>query len=171
VTAKTILVDFDGVIHSYKSGWLGADQIPDAPVPGALDALRIYIEYGYDVCIYSSRSKDPKAVAAMHDWFVKHGFEWLFLEQLAFPTEKPPAWLTIDDRCFCFKGRFPSTSDIDSFIPWNQRGDRIVRRSVSFDTETSMLADQLSDGNLSRLIRKLIYREAMANDLPTPSSV
>ena len=31
---QTVVFDFDGVIHSYKSGWRGASIIPDPPVPG-----------------------------------------------------------------------------------------------------------------------------------------
>jgi hypothetical protein len=32
---KPILcLDFDGVLHSYTSGWKGAAVIPDPPVPG-----------------------------------------------------------------------------------------------------------------------------------------
>ena len=31
---KTVVFDFDGVVHSYTSGWQGEDTIPDPPVPG-----------------------------------------------------------------------------------------------------------------------------------------
>ena len=30
---KTILADFDGVLHEYIKPWQGADVIPDGPVP------------------------------------------------------------------------------------------------------------------------------------------
>lgn len=33
-------IDFDGVLHSYKSGWQGARNIPDPPVPDAIPWLR-----------------------------------------------------------------------------------------------------------------------------------
>lgn len=116
---KTICIDFDGVIHSYKSGWKGIDDIPDPPVPGAFKALIQYIDYGYEVCIYSSRSKDIKGIMAMTAWFIANGYpENKYLEKLSFPTQKPAAWLTIDDRCICFDGKFPGTDAIDNFQPW-----------------------------------------------------
>ena len=44
---KPILcMDFDGVIHSYESGWRGATIIPDVPVEGALEFLKAAIEPG-----------------------------------------------------------------------------------------------------------------------------
>ena len=37
---KILCLDFDGVIHSFTSGWRGAGIIPDPPVPGALDFIK-----------------------------------------------------------------------------------------------------------------------------------
>jgi len=60
--SKPILcVDFDGVIHSYTSGWKGAAMIPDAPVPGALQWLRKASEW-WDVQIYSSRTSQAGGI-------------------------------------------------------------------------------------------------------------
>lgn len=130
-----ILVDFDGVIHSYTSGWQGADIISDPPVPGAIefllkhlplpDALGIDREYkGPEVQIYSSRSRQSGGIDAMKKWLVMHGVDrWYFRDDiLKFPTQKPAAFLTIDDRAICFSGTFPSTQEMLDFKPWNKLG-------------------------------------------------
>lgn len=129
-----ICVDFDGVVHSYTSGWQGACDIPDPPVPGAFKALWEYVDKGARVCLYSSRSKEPGAIEAMKEWFKLWekdecfasrpiGWEGVYLANvLEFPTQKPAAWMTIDDRAFCFEGDFPSLGWITRFKPWNKRG-------------------------------------------------
>jgi hypothetical protein len=117
---KTLCVDFDGVLHSYTSGWRGVDQVPDGPVPGAVDWLRAMLGEGFDVCIYSSRSKDPTGVAAMMAALRVWGMDMDDIERLDFPIEKPAAWLTIDDRCFRFEGDFPSADWLRRFRPWNK---------------------------------------------------
>jgi len=112
---KTLVLDFDGVIHSYTSGWRGAAVIPDAPVQGAFTAIELYLDH-FKVAIYSSRSSQLGGVEAMREWFVKHGFNRV--GELEFPSQKPAAWLTIDDRAHRFDGVFPSVSAIASFTPW-----------------------------------------------------
>lgn len=65
---KPILcLDFDGVIHSYLSGWKGAHFIPDPPVSGAM-AFLIEAVKAFDVQIFSSRSHQEGGIAAMKAW-------------------------------------------------------------------------------------------------------
>jgi hypothetical protein len=130
-----ICVDFDGVIHSYASGWKGADVIPDEPVPGALDWLRDHLpipeaiscmgpEYvGPEPVIYSARSSQSGGIKAMRNWFIKHGMHTAYFSDdiLKFPTTKPPAFLTIDDRAICFDGRFPTTEEMMGFTSWQKK--------------------------------------------------
>ena len=40
-----LALDFDGVLHSYTSGWQGADVISDPPVPGAIEFLMEAVEH------------------------------------------------------------------------------------------------------------------------------
>lgn len=124
---KPILcMDFDGVIHSYTSGWLGADVIPDKPVPGAFDFLLEAIKH-WSVRIYSSRSIQEGGIEAMKDWFKNRGWPCEFkkegwvLNGLEFPYYKPPANMTIDDRAVCFDGTWPNPVELLSFKPWNKK--------------------------------------------------
>ena len=51
--AKTVAVDFDGVIHAYGKGWLDG-TIYDKPVPGAFSALSMLMDR-YAVFIHTTR--------------------------------------------------------------------------------------------------------------------
>ena len=117
---KTLCVDFDGVLHSYSSGWKGAGIVSDPPIPGAVAWLVSMLAEGFDICVYSSRSKDADGVEAMRAALKKWGMDPDDIDRLDFPTEKPAAWLTIDDRCFRFEGDFPSADWIRRFRPWNK---------------------------------------------------
>lgn len=128
---KPILcVDFDGVIHSYTSPWRGADVIPDPPVPGALRWLWKATEW-FNVHIYSSRSKEAAGRNAMVAWFAVQALNEFEDDQLAkdfcaamtFSHEKPAAFLTIDDRAYCFEGDWSEIdpADLLHFKPWNKR--------------------------------------------------
>ena len=130
-----ICVDFDGVIHSYTSGWMGVDQIPDPPVPGAIEWLVDHLPVPDGICamapehegpivqIYSSRSKSWRGRRAMKRWLIENGLprEYITDKVLKFPVKKPPAFLTIDDRAICFEGEFPTTEQILNFKPWYRK--------------------------------------------------
>lgn len=136
---KPILcLDFDGVLHSYSSGWKGADKIPDPPTPGAMMFLHHAVHY-FDVQIYSSRSGQPGGIQAMRDWLDYHlavFYDCSFggapadfdkhdetLAAISFPTSKPAAFVTIDDRALCFTGNWADfyPQDLLEFKPWNKR--------------------------------------------------
>lgn len=131
---KPILcLDFDGVIHSYESGWKGADVIPDPPVPGALEFIKGALQH-FTVAIYSSRSGQPGGIAAMQEWLAywltntmhgtadaRHAADMIVGGEVQWPTEKPPAFLTIDDRAMTFDGTWPAIETLKGFKPWNKR--------------------------------------------------
>ena len=121
MSKRILCVDFDGVIHGYTSGWKGPDVIPDPPVPGAINWLDEMLHLGWDVQIYSSRSRQGGGIAAMKSWLIAHAERGFDPERLGWPTQKPAAYLTIDDRAICFQGSFPSTEELEAFTPWNKR--------------------------------------------------
>lgn len=129
MTKPILCVDFDGVIHSYSSGWKGADVIPDPPVPGALAFLREAVKH-FRVAIFSSRSCQPGGSMAMRSWLWKHilweeSITWLgdppWFAAIEWPIEKPAAMVTIDDRALTFDGTWPSMETLKAFKPWNKR--------------------------------------------------
>ena len=131
---KTICIDFDGVIHSYKSGWQGADIIPDAPVDGAIEGLyRLAADPEIDIAIHSARSAQSGGVQAMLAWLdswdlhyretnrdIKHPTQRL-IDLARMPTDKPPAMCYIDDRGVNFDGDWSKiTAELKDFTPWNK---------------------------------------------------
>lgn len=94
-----IVFDFDGVIHSYKSGWKGAENIPDPVVPGIADAIRELREIGYRVVVVSTRCSTPKGMGAVRYYLKKNE---IIVDDVL--MEKPPALCYIDDRAIRFDG-------------------------------------------------------------------
>lgn len=122
---KTLVLDFDGVIHSYSSPYKGPWDVADDPVPGAFDFIKRAQEH-FTVYVFSSRSAHASGISAMKKWFIKHG--WAADEEGApvgihFPTTKPPAFLSIDDRAITFTGEWPGMELLLAFKPWNKQND------------------------------------------------
>lgn len=140
-----VSVDFDGVIHGYQSGWMGVAKIPDPPVPGSIDALFRLLDAGFQVAIFSSRSKNIRGRWAMQRWLQRAIVEhWLaggslpsgveaeclgdaggVIRKFRWPWFKPSAVITIDDRALTFNGNWShpdyQPDAIRSFKPWNTR--------------------------------------------------
>lgn len=111
---KTVVLDFDGVIHSYKSGWQGSAIISDDPVPGIKKAIDEIRYCGYEVSVVSTRCATSWGKEAVDNWLRKYG---IYVDRLC--AEKPPAVCYVDDRAICFDGH-PETllQKIIWFKPW-----------------------------------------------------
>lgn len=114
--ARTVVFDFDGVIHSYKSGWKGLTEIPDEPVDGIKEAIAEIRKSGYEVIVVSTRCNDPNGLEATKRYLKKHE---IIVDDVM--SQKPPAICYIDDRAICFDGH-PETllKKIRTFKPWNK---------------------------------------------------
>ena len=116
---KTVVFDFDGVIHSYTSGWQGIDVIPDEPVQGIKEALEEIHNAGYEIVIVSTRCSTTLGRLAVKNWLNEYDLTQ-YIDGVC--KEKPPAIVYIDDRAICFDGK-PETllNKIDEFKPWNHQ--------------------------------------------------
>ena len=113
---QTVVFDFDGVIHSYISGWKGVDEIPDPPVEGIREAISAIRDAGYRVVVVSTRCNNPLGAQAITRYLRKYD---IVVDSIL--SEKPPAICYIDDRAILFDGH-PETllTKIQNFKPWNK---------------------------------------------------
>lgn len=114
IMRKAILcLDFDGVLHSYSSGWKGASVIPDPPVEGALEFVFNALKK-FDVHILSSRSHQWGGRRAMKRWFKHH------LVTLGVAGDPIPEWW----RNYLYENSMME--------PWNETvnecADQIIKR-------------------------------------------
>jgi hypothetical protein len=100
---KTICLDFDGVIHSYGSGWQGETVIPDPPVHKVDVAIR-QLRQHFRVVVYSARCRTEQGVAAVQHWLARHNIE---VDEVC--RHKPPAFVYVDDRAVNFTGDWDET--------------------------------------------------------------
>ena len=100
---KTVCLDFDGVIHSYKSGWQGEAVIPDPPIHKVDVAVRRLRKH-FRVVIYSARCRNRQGVEAIQRWLDKHQIE---VDEVC--DHKPPAFVYVDDRAIPFNGDWDET--------------------------------------------------------------
>lgn len=112
----TVVFDFDGVIHSYTSGWKGVTIIPDPPVMGMKEVIDDLKSAGYEVVVVSTRAAYASGKIA-----IKKYLEDNQIQVDSITNEKPPALVYVDDRAICFDGHAETLVDkIKNFKPWNK---------------------------------------------------
>ena len=107
---STICLDFDGVIHSYQSGWMGEEIIPDPPIH-RVDLAVKRLRKDYRVVVYSARCRTAEGRQAIADWLARHNIE---VDEVC--ETKPVAHVYVDDRAVRFTGDWDQTiEDIYGF--------------------------------------------------------
>lgn len=141
---KTVVFDFDGVIHSYTNGWKGEDVIPDQPVEGIADSIQEIREAGYEVAVVSTRCASPKGMEAVKQYLADNE---IVVDKVC--KEKPPAIVYIDDRAICFDGRSDELLEkIKSFKPWYQKNNQAATNFESKTSEREKLLDLINQALL-----------------------
>lgn len=92
-------VCFDGVIHSYKSGWKGVSIIPDDPVDGIGDVIRELKDLGYTIIIHSARCVKFSRKNAIEEYCKMFDIPYDVIT-----AAKPSAFIYVDDRRLKFEG-------------------------------------------------------------------
>ena len=83
---KSICIDFDGVLHSFVTGWKGPSRIEDLPIPGAMQFLGMLVQQGYQPVIFSvQRSSTFSGRNAMKAWV----FDTMYDECYKIPPGTP----------------------------------------------------------------------------------
>ena len=116
MSKKTVVFDFDGVIHKYSKGWQDG-SIYDSPVPGIWAVISKLRDYGYRVVVVSTRCQTQGGIEAIRKWLSSYG---IVVDDIC--ATKPPAIVYIDDRAICFDGDANTLIDkIVNFKTWVQK--------------------------------------------------
>lgn len=118
MSRKTIVFDFDGVIHGYSKGW-NDGSIYDVPVKGIYELLGQLKIKNYKIVVVSTRCSTDEGMEAVKTWLNKYGLNGLIDEVSAI---KPPAMVYIDDRAICFDGNAINSLlyKIENFHTWQE---------------------------------------------------
>ena len=119
--AKTIAIDFDGVLADYSKGYQGKDVF-GTPIPGADNATKVLKENGWRIIIYTTR---PDTEALRH-WLKENNITYDYINENPDQPEESKgckliADIYLDDRAISFSGQWRwVVGDIASFRPWSK---------------------------------------------------
>lgn len=101
---KSIVFDFDGVIHKYSKGWQDG-SIYDEPVKGIKNVIN-ELHKDYDIYVVTTRARELSGEYAVRNYLDKHGIEYDAVTSI-----KVPAMVYVDDRGLNF-----NPDDIDTLV-------------------------------------------------------
>ena len=113
---KTIVFDFDGVIHKYSKGWQDG-SIYYKPVDGIKDVIN-ELHKEYDIYVVTTRARDLGQQMAVERYLDDNGIEYDCVTSI-----KVPAQVYVDDRGLKFD---PDNikdliHDIKNFVVWQDK--------------------------------------------------
>ena len=115
--AKTISIDFDGVIHDDHLGWHDGTIYGD-PIEGSLEAVKL-LSKTYKLVLFTAKAKpdrplvDGKTGAELvWEWLEKYEIKEYFSE---ITSEKPRCLFYIDDKAIRFIDWENALSSIENF--------------------------------------------------------
>lgn len=112
---KTILFDFDGVIHDHSTNkWKGVTIIEGQPVAGMRETIKKLRET-YKIAIFSSRCLEVGGKEAIQKWLDKNNIE---IDDI---TDKKLSYasMIVDDRAINFDGDCDKLiNNIKNFKVW-----------------------------------------------------
>lgn len=138
--AKTICIDFDGVIHDYSKGWQGVDVF-DKPVSGAKEGTAALKGQGWTIIIYTTRNDTP----ALRQWLQENHITYDHINKNPNQPEgsdkgKLIANVYLDDRGILFGGNWEKAVEKTlNFIPWQESGDACGTECMNFSIALNAL--------------------------------
>lgn len=125
---KTIVFDFDGVIHKYSKGWQDG-TIYDTANDNIKEVIKELRSNGYEVVIVSTRCSTEEGINNINKWLQNNS---IVVDKVC--KEKPPALVYVDDRAICYDPMSTNLySQITQFTP-NQDIETKYKNFTDFET-------------------------------------
>lgn len=151
---KTIVFDFDGVIHKYSKGWQDG-SIYDEPVPGIRELIE-ELRKEYKIVIVSSRVKNQVQFQEMFDWLKKYSIK---VDDIT--DKKVPALVYIDDRTILFNGKTLNLKNqIKNFRNWNEKNSELMKIS-SIDADKLLKQRQYEINQIIKELEKVQTKDVI----------
>lgn len=164
---KTIVFDFDGVIHKYSKGWQDG-SIYDGYNQEIIDIMEKLAKEGYPIAIVSTRN--PIQIS---QWWNNKNFNikatpkingekfWNDSNYIGVFNYKIPAAVYIDDRAICFNGE--SRNLLDKIINFKTYQEEKEKSNLEkhAERELNMLLDKCEDDQEGKEMQKLINADMM----------